>query len=293
MAVASKKVLFWLCMGLLATSFPAILVRFADASALTISFYRNIMAAALVFPLVFVQKSSFKEFYYLAPMVFMTSCFLALHFWSWNASLKLTTVASSLVIVATQPIWSAILGRIFLNEKVSSRGWLSIFIALSGIAAIAWTDLAGSGGSILGDLMALFAAIFASLYLVMGRSVRNKIPLAYWLFTVYFCSAAILFVISLISSSPLGGFSSCTWLMFFMMALIPSAVGHSLINYSVRHIEAYKVQLGILLEPFVSSILAFIIFMEKPTALFYPGAILALAGVILGVSEKDHKEAEP
>jgi drug/metabolite transporter (DMT)-like permease len=291
MAADSRKVLFWLCVGLLATSFPAILVRFADAPALAISFYRNIMAAALVFPLIFIQKSSFRDFYYLAPAVFLTSCFLALHFWSWNTSLKMTSVASSLVIVATQPIWSAILGRIFLKERVSARGWFSIIIALSGIAAIACTDIGNSANSILGDLMALFAAIFASLYLVMGRSVRNKIPLSYWLFTVYFCSAVILFVISVVSSSQLAGFSSRTWLMFFLMALIPSAVGHSLINYSVRHIEAYKVQLGILLEPLVSSVLAFFIFMEKPPALFYPGAVLAFAGVILGVSEKDHKEA--
>lgn len=282
----SKKVIYLLFLGLLATSFPAILVRFADAPAITISFYRNIIAAGLIFPLIFLHRAKISDFRHMALPVLMTSCFLGLHFWTWNASLKMTTVASSLVIVATQPIWSAILGRVFLKEKVSKRGWLSIFIALSGIAAIAMTDIGTSAGSLRGDLLALAAAIFASLYLVMGRSVRDKIPILYWLFTVYFCASLILFIPLSASKAPMSGFSSKTWLMFFLMGLIPSAVGHSLLNYSVRFIEAYKTQLGLLLEPLVSSLLAFVIFMEKPPAAFYPGAALALAGVILGVSER-------
>ncbi|HQO20271.1 MAG TPA: DMT family transporter [Acidobacteriota bacterium] len=282
----SKKVIYLLFLGLLATSFPAILVRFADAPAITISFYRNIIAAGLIFPLIFLHKTKISDFRHMAIPVLTTSCFLALHFWTWNASLKMTSVASSLVIVATQPVWSAILGRMFLKENVSKRGWLSIFIALSGIAAIAMTDIGASAGSIRGDLLALAAAIFASLYLVMGRSVRDKIPILYWLFTVYFCASLILFIPLAISKAPMGGFTTTTWLMFFLMGLIPSAVGHSLLNYSVRFIEAYKAQLGLLLEPLVSSILAFAIFMEKPPAAFYPGALLALFGVVLGISER-------
>ena len=288
----SKKVIYLLFLGLLATSFPAILVRLADAPAITISFYRNIIAAGLIFPLIFLHRARISDFRHMALPVLMTSCFLAMHFWTWNASLKMTTVASSLVIVATQPIWSAILGRVFLKEKVSKRGWLSIFVALSGIAVIAMTDIGASVGSLTGDLLALAAAIFASLYLVMGRSVRDKIPILYWLFTVYFCASLILLIPLAGSKAPMGGFSSKTWLMFFLMGLIPSAVGHSLLNYSVRFIEAYKTQLGLLLEPLVSSLLAFAIFMEKPPAAFFPGAALALAGVILGVSERGQDKPE-
>jgi drug/metabolite transporter (DMT)-like permease len=291
MADSSRKVLLWLCVGLLATSFPAILVRFADAPALAIAFYRNLFAAVIILPFIFVQKGGLRNYSGLMPKVVLTSFFLALHFFTWNASLKMTSVASSLVICSTQPIWSALLGRIFLKEKVTLRGWISIGIALSGIAAIAFTDLGKSRENLLGDLLALLAAIFASLYLILGRSVKDRIPLSSWLFAVYFGSCAFLFIGTVSTSTAIAGFSGRTWLMFLLMALVPSAIGHSLLNYAVRHIEAYKVQLGLLLEPLVSSILAFVVFMEKPSAVFYPGALLALIGVVLGISEKDHKEA--
>lgn len=289
MAGTRNKVIFWLCVGLMAASFPAILVRLADAPAISISFYRNLFAAGLIFPLVFTQKGNFHNLSGLSPKLILTSLFLSLHFWSWNGSLKLTSVASSLVIVATQPIWSAILGKFFLKEHVSLRGWTSIFIALSGVCAIAFVDIGKSKENLLGDILALLASIFASLYLIMGRSVKDKIPLSHWLFSVYFGSAIFLFVFSVGSSAELRGFSEKTWLMFFLMALIPSFIGHSLLNFAVRHIEAYKVQLGLLLEPFVSSLLAFVIFLEKPPLLFYPGAILALFGVVLGLSERNQK----
>jgi len=286
-----KKIIYLMALGLLATSFPAILVRLADAPALSIALYRNIFAALLIFPLIFTQRTKISDFTHMAMPVVLTAFFLSLHFWSWNWSLKTTSVASSLVICSTQPVWSALLGRVFLKERVSGRGWLSIVIALAGIAAIAFADAGSSPDSLKGDLAALSAAIFASLYLIMGRSVRERIPIVFWLFSVYSCAALLLLLMVAASGGPLAGFSPKTWLLFFLMGLIPSAVGHSLLNYCVRFIEAYKVQLGLLMEPLVSSLLAFAIFMEKPPAAFYPGALLALFGVVLGITEKSYREA--
>lgn len=289
----NKKVLILLAIGLLATSFPAILVRLADANALTISFYRNFLASLFILPIALLNLNKVNHHKNLTKKIVIASFFLAFHFYAWNASLKLTTVASSLVIVATQPIWSAIMGIVFLKEKVSLKGFISIFLALSGIFAIAILDLDKGSESILGDLLALCAAIFASAYLITGRSVKDVVPLSFWLFSIYFLSSLMLLFVSFLSGTQLFGFSKQTYLMLFLMALIPSFLGHSLLNYAVRYIEAYKVQLGLLLEPFVSTILAYIIFMEKPSFLFYPAATVSFLGVILGISESYGKKAQP
>ncbi|MCX7830716.1 MAG: DMT family transporter, partial [Acidobacteria bacterium] len=152
-------------------------------------------------------------------------------------------------------------------------------------------DLGKGNESLFGDFLALLAAIFASSYLITGRSVRDKIPLSLWLFSIYFLSSAMLLAVCIIGGVKLHGFSQITYLMFFLMALIPSFVGHSLLNYAVRFIEAYKVQLGLLLEPMVSTFLAFIFFAEKPNLLFYPAAFVSLLGVVLGISESYSKKA--
>lgn len=284
-----KNVLPFLSIGLLATSFPAILVRLADAGFVAISFYRNFLASIFIFPIALYNLKHFTNRKGIILKMFLTAFFLALHFLSWNASVKFTSVASSLVIVATQPIWSAILGVIFLKEKISFRGFLAIFISLLGIVGIAVIDYGGLSNTILGDIFALFAAIFASLYLVMGRSVRDKIPLSVWLFNIYFISSMIILFTAIGFRVKMGGFSLKTYLMFFLMALIPSFIGHTLLNYSVRYIEAYKVQLGIILEPIVSSILAYFVFFEKPSLFFYPFALLSFIGVILGISENSNQ----
>ncbi|NMB99477.1 MAG: DMT family transporter [Thermoanaerobaculaceae bacterium] len=288
-----KKVLVLLVIGLIATSFPAIFVRLADANALTISFYRNFLASLFILPLALFHFKKLGDYSALSPRIILASLFLAFHFYCWNASLKLTTVASSLVIVATQPIWSALLGVVFLKEKISLRGFLSVFIAVSGVCAIAFLDIGKGSENLLGDLLALIAAVLASSYLITGRSVKDKIPLPLWLFSLYFLSSLILLFVCLISGVKLHNFSQTTYLMFFLMALIPSFIGHSLLNYAVRFIEAYKVQLWLLLEPIVSTFLAFLIFSEKPNLLFYPAAFVSLLGVILGISENYGKKAQP
>lgn len=288
-----RKVIPLLLIGLVAASFPAILVKMADAGALAISFYRNFLASLFILPIAFVHFRKLGEYRAVFLKILIASFFLAFHFYSWNASLKMTTVASSLVIVATQPIWSALLGVIFLKERVTLYGFLAIFLALSGIVAIALLDFGKGRESALGDFLAFLAAIFASAYLVTGRSVRSKIPLSLWLFFLYFISSMILLGFCLILDEKLKGFTPKTYLMLFLMALIPSFVGHSLLNYAVRFISAYKVQLGLLLEPFVSTFLAFLIFLEKPPLIFYPAAFVSLCGVVLGITENYGRKDQP
>lgn len=286
-----KKVIYFLFIGLLATSFPAIFVRFTEASPLSISFYRNFLASLFMFPFALKHLLRSRVYKALFQDVLLASFFLALHFYSWNTSLKFTSVASSLFIVATQPVWSAIFGFLILKEKVSLRGVIAILLALSGIFFITILDFNKKGDNIYGDLLALIAAIFASLYLITGRRVRHKIPLALWLFFLYFFSSMILLIISILIKEELKGFPLKTYIMFFLMALIPSFIGHSILNYAVRFIEAYKVQLGLLLEPFISTYLAFIFFEEIPPFLFYPAAFLSICGVLMGIFEiKERKE---
>ncbi len=273
-----------LFIGVLCVSFPAILVRYAEAPALAIAFWRKALAAGLLVPLVSWQlwrrPGRAREAARLLPLAAATGLVLALHFGTWISSVQRTTVASSLVLASTQPVWGALFGKLFLREHLPPRGAAAILLSLAGVALIAGGDRGLGGESLAGDALAVAAALFAAGYLTLGRSVRARVELAPWLLMLYLAAAAALGLSALAAGLPLSGFSGRTWLMFALLALVPSTLGHNLLNYAVRHMETYKVNLSILAEPVVSTLLAALLFAERPGPLFYPGALLVLAGVV-------------
>lgn len=276
-----------LALGVLSVSFPAILIRYADAAPVAIAFWRKVGAAALLVPLAFASwrrgEWGWGTLRPLLPHLLGTGLLLAGHFTCWMTSVKTTTVAASLVLGSTGPVWAALLGALFLGDRVGRRGWWATLLSLAGVGVIALGNLEGGVGSLSGDLLAVAAAFLAAAYLTVGRSVRARLPLAPWLLGVYAVAAALLGAGALLTGTPLWGFDGRTWLMFALLALIPSTLGHNLLNWAVRHMETYKVGLATLAEPVVSTALAALLFSEVPGAVFYAGAALALSGVVLAL----------
>ncbi len=274
-----------LAAGLASLSFAAILVRYARAPALSIAFWRMALASLLLFPFhaAVRRETPEPEGRPLWPFTLGAGLILALHFTCWIASLQLTTVASSLLLMSAQPLWAALLGLLFLKESVPRRGAVGMLLALLGIAAIAWSDRSHGAGNLLGDSLALLSGLAAAGYLTVGRHLRLRLPLATYLLSVYGASALFLGLAALLSGAPFTGFDRRTWAMLGLLALFPSALGHSLVNYALRHMESYRVSLSILVEPVVSSVLAAFLFAEIPGPAFFPGALLLFTGVFLAM----------
>ena len=281
-----SKVRTVLGLGLLCVSFSAILVRYSDAGALATAFWRKALAALILLPVVVARRKTepfdWRLHRSLAPYTLGTGLLLAVHFGTWFASLKLITVASSLLFIATSPVWAAILGRIFLKDRVTARGVAGILLAIVGIAVIAGVDF-GKAGNLWGDALALTAAVAAAAYLTVGRHLRESVPLCQYLLVVYLVAAAALAAAALAAGQPLAGYGGRTWAMLGLMAVFPSTLGHNLLNYAVRHMAAYRVSLATLVEPVVSTILAALLLSEVPPPLFYPGAALVFVGVVLAL----------
>lgn len=289
------RVRWVLAVGLLCTSFPAILVRYAAAPALVIAFWRKLLAALILVPLLVARLRrepwDWSQQLRLLPYTLGTGLVLAVHFGTWIASVQLTTVASALLVLSTQPVWGGLLGYLVLGEPVPRRGVAAIAVAMAGVALIAWGDLGRGPRGLLGDALALTAALAGAAYLTVGRHLRERVPLVQYLCVLYAVAAGGLGAAALVAGDPFTGFSGRTWLMFALLALLPSTLGHNLLNYAVRHIESYRVILSLLVEPVVSTILAALLFAEYPSARFYAGAALVFAGVFLALWEKGPAEA--
>jgi drug/metabolite transporter (DMT)-like permease len=286
----------WLVLlaGVAATSFAAILVRLADDSpALTTAAYRMLIAAAIVcgFALVRVvlgaDRFPARDAW---PWLLLSGLFLAGHFWSWFASLERTSVGSSVVIVAMQPLLAAGLGLVFLHERPTSAEYAGIALAAVGLVIIGGGDLASSAEELLGDGLALLGGLLAAAYRTVGRYLRGQTSAATYSGAVYAFAATALWLLVVIVRPRIGGFSGETWTYLVLLAVGPQVIGHTAFNWALRHFRLVTVSIATMLEPVGAIVLAIFILDEDPSLTLLIGAPFILAGVAVGLGLPNLRE---
>jgi drug/metabolite transporter (DMT)-like permease len=223
----------------------------------------------------------------------LSGFFLALHFATWISSLEYTTVASSVVLVTTTPLWVALLSPLILREANGKTVVIGMLLALVGGGIVGVSDsctwqngltcppLASfvRGTAFFGDFLALCGAWMAAGYILIGRRLRSKMSLIPYIFVVYGMAAIVLLVILAISGQRAFGYLPLTYLWLLLLAVVPQLLGHSTFNWALRYLPASLVSITLLGEPIGSTILAYLILKESPTPLKIIGAVLILAGI--------------
>ena len=273
-------------MGVLAVSSSAILIRFADAPALAVGFYRNAMAAAVLLPLALWRHPG--ELHRLSRrqwgIALASGGLLALHFALWVPSLSYTSVAASTVLVTTTPIWVALIGAVTIGERVSRRGAAGIGLCLLGALVISGGDLGGGGRALFGDLLALGGAIAAAGYVLAGRDLRREVSLLTYVGIVYTVAAVLLGAAMLVVGTPFVGYPPKVWGLFALMTLVPQILGHTVFNYLLAEVQAQVVAISITAEPVGASLLALACFGEAPTGTELAGGVLILIGIYVAIA---------
>ncbi len=289
-----------LAFGILAASSASIFIRFAqqDAPSLVIAAYRLTIATIILTPFALTQRR--KELRSIGwrklSLMLLSGVFLGCHFATWITSLRYTSVPSSAVLVATSPLWVALLAPVFLKEKITRMVALGLVIALAGSVVVGggdacqWTanglncqslSEALQGKSLLGNGLALAGAWFAAAYLIIGRKVRADLSLLSYTFVVYGTAAVTLLLMVAFSHESLTGYAPRTYAFFAALAIFPQLLGHSSFNWALKFIPAAMVSLALLGEPISSSILAYLILHEPPTIIEVIGGAMILAGIYL------------
>ena len=216
----------------------------------------------------------------------LSGFFLSLHFAFWIASLKYTSVASSVVLVTTHPIFVGIGGRLFLKERIGMNLVLGIALSVLGSGLIGYGDMTLSKEALIGDGFALLGAIAASGYLLVGRKMRKEQDLLSYIFPVYSTAGLLLVTFSLIFQKPFFGYSSSTYFFLFLLAIIPQLIGHTTFNWALKYLPASMVAITILGEPIGSAILAYFILGEGLTTWKVIGGISIFAGILIALKKK-------
>jgi drug/metabolite transporter (DMT)-like permease len=281
-----------LFVSVLAMSWAAPLIRFSDAPALAISFWRLAFSLPLIGAMLMIT-GEWRELPRMARRdLLIAACagvFLAAHFVTWIASVALTSVAASVALVSTQPVWVALFGVVFLSERPLPRHWIGIGVAVCGAAVIGWGDWLAGPDPLRGDLLALMGAVFVAAYYVIGRTLRQRTSLWPYVAVVYGFATIALLGAMLATGTPLAEpYLPADWMVFLGLAIGPMLIGHTGQNWALRYLPAYAVNLTLLGEPVGATLIAWMLpaIAEVPPTPALAGGALILTGIVLGLRRR-------
>jgi len=276
--------------GLVVASTSAIAVRYAQegAPSLSIAAWRLTLAALVLAPVALGRRRD--ELAGLTrgelARAVAAGVLLALHFAAWISSLEHTSVAASVVLVTTNPLFVGLLSPFLLREPVSRAMFGGILVAFAGSGVIALGDAGGGDAHLLGDSLALLGAIGVAGYMMLGRALRRKLSLLTYIFVVYSVAAVVLLAAALLTRQPMRGLTPQAYGWILYLALGPQLVAHTSFNWALRYLSAAFVTVSLLSEPIGTSLLAWLLLHEPPTILEVLGGALILSGVALASREE-------
>jgi drug/metabolite transporter (DMT)-like permease len=298
--------------GILAVSTGSILVRNAQeyAPSIVIAAYRLVLATLFLAPVALLRSRGELRALRRPDLVLaaLSGLFLSLHFATWITSLQYTTVASSVVLVSTSPLWVALLSPLVLKERLTRPIQVGMGLALAGTVIVGLSDACAWTGSglacpavneilrgeaFLGDLLALAGAWMAAGYLLIGRRLRAGMSLTAYVFVVYGVAGLFLAAFMLAAGQSPFGYPPQAYVWFLLLALIPQLIGHSTFNWALGYLSAAYVSITLLGEPIGSAVLAYFLLQETPGGLKIIGAILILAGIYVASRSGTQADIQP
>lgn len=287
-----------LALSVVGISFAAPLIRLSAADPLVIATWR-LGFSLLIVALALVIGGGWREWRTLHRREYLLAAgagvMLAVHFWSWNASLRYTTVAASVALVNLQPVIIAAVSALWLREPPSRRQWIGIGIAVVGALVVGLADVpgglaalgpallgSGSGGrALFGDLLALLGAVTAAGYYLVGRRLRQQLGLWPYVALVYGAAFVTGVAVTQLTGQPLLPQPPRELAIFAGLAIGPMLLGHTGMNWALGHLPAFVVNLTTLGEPIGATLLAFLLLGETPGPGTLVGGAIVLAGVLL------------
>jgi drug/metabolite transporter (DMT)-like permease len=280
-AAAERQGIAFAMLAVLFFSTSPVLTRWAaeSLSAYEIAAGRMLSAGVMVLGLATLRRDRFPAQRDWAKFL-LFGLIAALHFGFYIASLEYTTIAHSLAIVYTAPIFVALFSWLFLGEGINRRKWAGTLVAVAGVVLLAGFEPAWTPRMLVGDLLALGSAVTFGLYSVAGRSQRDQVPLFAYAGVVYALAGVWLLPAAVANFSP-GGYTLSAVASVLALGIFPLSLGHTLYNAALRRTSATLVNLIATQEVTGGVILGALLLHEIPSLTAIAGAVVTLLGIVM------------
>lgn len=289
--------------GIFAVSTASLFIRFAqqEAHSLTIAAFRLGLASLILIPITALKQPDAIRAVSRRDWLLTgaSGVLLAIHFATWIQSLAYTSIASSIVLVATMPVWVALLAPIILKEPLTRLVIIGLGITTLGAVTVGLADSCASilelkcppvnqlwsANELTGNFLALLGALSGAGYMLIGREVRQRLAILPYITIVYSVSAVLLISLAVGTKQAFLGLSTPTYIWMALLAIVPQLIGHSSFNFALGKLPASFVSVTLLGEPLGAMLLAYIFLGEQPGYIKGVGAILIFAGIIIASSQ--------
>ncbi|OOE10741.1 DMT family transporter [Fictibacillus arsenicus] len=269
-----------LIIGIIAVSFSSIFVKWSDAPVSVQGMYRLLFTLFLMLPftlkhIIALKSITLREWI----LLLLSGIFLALHFLFWMGSLKLTTVASSTILLSLQPVFVMAGAYFAFREKTSKPAIIGMLVAITGAVMIGWGDIGISKQHIHGDILSILGTIVVAVHMLIGQKLLKTIPAAIYSFSVFLSAVIVFAVYNALLQIPMTGYSDKDWGIFLLLAIVPTVFGHVLFNWLLKYVTAATISMAILGEPVGASLLAYLLLNETLTFSQWTGGAIVLLGL--------------
>ncbi|SFI34033.1 Permease of the drug/metabolite transporter (DMT) superfamily [Paenibacillus sp. UNC496MF] len=271
-----------LLVGMLAISFAPILVRASDAPVSVQGMYRMLFTFLFMLPFGGKQLKTLtaigrKDWLLLIAAGF----FLALHFLLWMASLTYTSIASSTILLALEPVFVMVGAFFVFKDRPSKFAVAGMLVALVGAISIGSGDVGLSQRAFFGDLLSFLGALAVAVNMLIAKQIMRRLPSYLYSLIVFGITAACFVGYNVALGIPMTGYPAKEWLVFALLAVVPTVFGHMIFNWLLKYVKPTTISMTVLAEPVGASLLAMLLFREMVTGFQLFGGLLIIVGLVL------------
>ena len=272
-----------LIFGVFASSTSFVYIRESTEAPVMLAAYRLLLTCLLISPLFFRDYRRFHKGE--LGMLFRSSIgpgfVLGLHFITWVIGARMTTGANATLIVCLVPLAMPFFMLFMYQERIVRKEVIATGLALLGMIILSVGDFNISADYLTGDLVCLVSMILFAYYLALAKDSAKYESIWLYVFPMYLLAGIICFILALFFSSPIHSYSPYEVLMIFLLAVVPTIGGHTILNFSMQKFRGQTVSIINMGQFIFAGIVAYFIYMEIPTTEFYIASLLFLLSIWL------------
>ncbi|AZN43824.1 DMT family transporter [Paenibacillus albus] len=267
---------------MLAISFAPILVRYSHAPVSVQGMYRMLFTFVLMLPfgskqLGAVKHISKKDWILLV----LAGIFLALHFLLWMASLTYTSIASSTILLALEPVFVLVGAYFLFRDKANKLAIIGMIVALIGAMGIGSGDIALSSRAFYGDMLSFLGALAVSVNMLLAKQIMKRVSSYLYSCIVFGITTICFFIYNVTMGISMTDYAQREWIVFLLLAIVPTVFGHLIFNWLLKYVKPTTISMSVLAEPVGASLLGMMLFSEMITGFQLISGAFIIIGLIL------------
>lgn len=276
-----------LVFGVFCCSTAVIMIKTTETHPVLLSALRLFVAVAALSPIYWRALRRHRETLTAAHLraTLLPGVTLAVHFISWITGARMTPAANSSLIVNLVPVVMPVMLVVFLKERLTKTELFATVVAMIGVFVLTTADFSIDPQYFLGDMICFGSMIALAYYMLLGR--RNRDIPSLWLYVVpvYAVAGVVCLIASLFFTSPVQAYGGREILLILGLGLVPTVLGHSILNYSMKHMRGQVVSILNMGQFIFAAIMAYFIYAEVPGWPLYAASVLVVSGAALVVNQ--------